>query len=321
MVENRRRGAIVVVDVEGRRVAGYGKPETTYMRSSAKPLMQLVLVESGGFDHFGLQEEHLAVFVGSHTGEEPHRYWVADGLAKIGLTEAALLCGTHTPFDRKTATALVQAGQKPTVLHCNCSGKHTGVLAYTRYRGYDVSTYIDPQNPAEVEIIAVVADMAGIAPADIVIGIDGCNIPVFGLPLENMALSFARFGAANYGSAARREACRRVAGAMVNHPFLVGGTGRLDTDLLQVTRGKVIPKIGADGIYCLAVPEKGLGLALKIEDGNMRALGPVVIEALNQLGILTAAERQALAGYEKITIKNNVRKVVGELRPVFTLEG
>lgn len=321
MVENRHRGAIVVMDGEGRRVAWAGEAGVTYMRSSSKPLMVLPLVENGGLERFGLQEEHLAIFTSSHTGEDEHRRWVADALEKIGLSETALACGTHTPFDRRTAEALSRAGQKPTVLHCNCSGKHSGVLAYTQFRGYSIEKYTDPKHPAEVEILAAVSDMAGVKPEDVAIGIDGCGIPVYGLHLDNIALSFARFGLASHGSVERREACRRIAKAMVSHPFLVAGTGRLDTDLMKATGGSVVAKIGAEGVYALAIPEKGLGLAVKVEDGNMRALGPIIVEALTQLGVLSAEQREALAVHDKISIKNNLREVVGEMRAAFTLEG
>ncbi|MCW2276700.1 asparaginase [Heliophilum fasciatum] len=320
MVENRHRGMIIVVDSDGQRIAGLGTPSVTYMRSSSKPLMTLPLVEQGGMEHFGLQEEHLAIFTSSHAGEEAHRQWVADALAKIDLPATALACGTHTPFDRKTADALRAMGEKPTVLHCNCSGKHTGVMAYAKLRGYDLENYTDPTHPAEVDILQAVASIADLAPEDVIIGVDGCGIPVYGMGLEKMALAFARLGSASHGSSARREACRRITKAMVQHPFLVSGTGRLDTDLMQVTQGAVVAKIGADGVYCLAIPEKGWGLALKIEDGNMRALEPVVIEALSQLGILSAEQRTALANHDRTSVKNNLRQPIGEMHAAFTLE-
>ncbi|WP_170291788.1 asparaginase [Heliobacterium mobile] len=321
MVENRHRGAIIVVDGEGRRVASVGEPAMTFMRSSSKPLMVLPLVEQGGAEHFQLSDEHLAIFASSHAGEDEHRRVVAEALEKVGLTEAALSCGTHTPFDRKTADALRAAGQKPTVLHCNCSGKHTGVLAYAKFKGFELANYTDPSHPAEVDIVTAVADMAGLKTEDVVIGIDGCSIPVYGMPLENIALAFARLGLANHGSEARRTACQRMSQAMVKHPFLISGTGRLDTDLMKVTEGAVVAKIGADGVYALAVPEKGIGLAAKIDDGNMKMLGPIVLEALSQLGVLTQEQRAALATHDKFVIKNNVKQVVGEVRAAFTLEG
>ncbi|ABZ84282.1 l-asparaginase ii [Heliomicrobium modesticaldum Ice1] len=321
MVENRHRGAIVVVDGEGRRVASVGEPSVTYMRSSSKPLMTLPLVEQGGLEQFGLGDEHLAIFASSHAGEEEHRRVVLESLQRIGLAETALACGTHTPFDRKTADALRAAGQKPTVLHCNCSGKHTGVLAYALFKGYPIDNYCDPKHPAEVEILTAVADMAGVKPEDVVIGVDGCSIPVYGMPLENIALSFARLGLANYGTAERRKACARICRAMIAHPFLISGTGRLDTDLMTVTKGAVVAKIGADGVYALAVPEKGWGLAAKVEDGNMKVLGPIILEALSQLGLLSAEQRKALAAHDRYAVKNNVKEVVGETRAAFTLEG
>ncbi|KAB2951840.1 asparaginase [Heliorestis acidaminivorans] len=320
MVENRHYGSIVVIDHEGRILASAGQGGPTYMRSSSKPLMTIPLVEKGGMDAFQFQEEHLAIFTSSHTGEEEHRRWVLDSLQKIGLEEEVLACGTHRPFDRKTAEALLRAGEKPGLLHCNCSGKHSGVLAYCLLRGYPLEGYTLPEHSAEKDILSAVADLAMLKAEDIVIGIDGCGIPVYGMPLKNIALAFCRFGMASAGNEARQQACKQIRKAMIKHPFLVAGTGRLDTDLMTVTEGAVVAKIGADGVYALAVPEKGWGMAVKVDDGNMVALGPIVIEALSQLGLLSPEQRQALASHDQKTIKNNLRQTVGEMRPFFTLQ-
>ncbi|QGG49106.1 asparaginase [Heliorestis convoluta] len=320
MVENRHYGSIVVVDQDGRTVARAGQGGITYMRSSSKPLMMIPLVENGGMEKFNFTEENLAIFTSSHTGEEEHRHWVLDSIQKIGLEETMLACGTHRPFDRKTAEALLKAGEKPTLLHCNCSGKHTGVLAYCLLQGYPLENYVSSEHPAEKDILAAVASLAELRPEEVIIGVDGCGIPVYGMPLENIAYAFGRFGLASSGSERRKKACARIVKAMVNHPFLVAGTGRLDSDLMTVTKGAIVAKIGADGVYALAAPEKGWGMAVKVADGNMNALGPIVLEALSQLGLLTAEQREALAHHDTKIIKNNLRDKVGEMRAAFTLE-
>jgi L-asparaginase II len=329
VVESRHRGHVVAVDGRGRVVARLGEPEAvTYLRSSAKPHQAVPLVASGAADRFRLTPPELAVACGSHSGEPVHEGAVASMLKKTGFDESALRCGTHEPFSREVASELRRRGEQPRVLQNNCSGKHAGMLALARHLGAPAATYDDPENPVQRAIGRTVAQFSGVPPAEIAVGTDGCGVPVFGLPLRAMALMYARLVAppAEFDEQTTR-ACGRLVAAMTEAPEMVGGTReRLDTELMRATRGRVISKVGAEGVYTVGVlpcerwPD-GLGLALKIEDGeDKRARPTVVIESLRQLGALDEEALAALARYAAFTVLNHRGDLVGRVRAHFELE-
>jgi L-asparaginase II len=327
ITESRHRGHVVAVDGDGQVVARLGSPETvTYLRSSAKPLQAVPLVSTGAADRFKLTSQEIAVACGSHSGEPLHEETVAAMLAKIGLDEGALKCGVHEPFGKEAALELRQSGEKPRVLQNNCSGKHTGMLALALHLGGATETYDQPDNPAQLAIARTVAQFSGVAAGEIVVGVDGCGVPVFGVPVRAMALMYARL-VAPPGSfdADARHACARIVASMRAHPELVGGMRkRLDTELMRAAGG-VISKVGAEGVYTVGVEPsarwpRGLGLALKIEDGEDRRARPtVVIESLRQLGVLDAAALERLAPYAKFVVRNHRGDEVGEVRASFEL--
>ncbi|HEX8180158.1 MAG TPA: asparaginase [Pyrinomonadaceae bacterium] len=329
LVESRHRGHVVAVEPAGQVVAQLGAPEmVTYLRSSAKPFQAMPLVASGAAERFGFDDREVAIACGSHSGEPLHEETVAGMLRKIGLDETALKCGVHEPFNREVANGMRERGEPFRVLQNNCSGKHAGLLATALHLGAPTEAYDQPDSPVQQAIARAVAAFAGVAVAELAVGVDGCGVPVFGLSVSAMALMYARLVAppAEFGEDVR-AACARIVRAVTTYPELVGGAGeRLDTEVMRATRGAVVSKIGAEGVYtagvrpCPAWPQ-GLGLALKIEDGeNMRARPTVVIEALRQLGVLDAEAHAALAPYAHFDLHNHRGELVGEVRAAFKLE-
>ena len=329
IVESRHRGSLAVVDATGNLIASLGDVVSPiYYRSAAKPFQALPIITSGAADHFKFTPRELAVIIGSHSGEPIHCETVAAILSKIGLDATALQCGTHPPFDDATARALRAEGKSPTVLNHNCSGKHSGMLALAQFLGAPIESYLAPLNPVQVQIRAMLARFTGIAPDEIVVATDGCSAPVFAVSLQAMARSYAQLAGWQQAhlDPSIGAAVQRIVEAMTLHPEMVGGThGRLDTDLMRVARGHIISKVGAEGVQLLGVlPEprypNGLGIAIKIEDGDSRrARDPVVIETLRQLGLLEADQLAALTRYARTTLRNYRQLEVGEVRPCFTL--
>lgn len=329
IVESRHRGHIAAVDGDGNLVARLGEPEAvTYLRSSGKPFQAFPLVASGAADRFGFTPREIAVACGSHSGEPIHEETVAGMLEKISLDESALKCGTHEPFSPEATAELRRRGERPRVLQNNCSGKHAGMLALALHLGAPTDTYDQPDNPVQQAILRVVSQFSGVPEQEIARGTDGCGVPVFGLPVRAMALMYAQLVApgASFDDATR-AACARIVAAMTSAPEMVGGTHeRLDTEMMRVTEGRIISKIGAEGVYTVGVLPcelfpRGLGLALKIEDGeDRRARPPVVIEALRQLGALDGDARTKLEPYASFNVRNHRGETVGSVRASFKLE-
>lgn len=328
IVESRHRGHVVAVEPDGRVIAFLGTPETvTYLRSSAKPHQAIPLITCGAADRFGLTEAEVALACASHSGEEIHTTLAASMLKKIGLDESALKCGVHEPFSAEVTRKLRESGEPPNVLQNNCSGKHAGMLALALHLGAPTETYDQPENEVQITIAKVVSQFSGIPTEDIAVGIDGCGVPVFGLTLQAMARMYAHLVSppADFGEPTT-SACRRIVAAMTAHPELIGGTtDRLDTEMMRGARGRLISKVGAEGVYTVGVlPSehfpKGFGLALKIEDGDdHRARPTVVIESLRQLGVLKDDSLEAVSRYAFFPVKNRRGDIVGEVTAAFEL--
>jgi L-asparaginase II len=329
ITESRHRGHIVAVEPDGNVVAYLGAPETvTFLRSSAKPFQALPLVVSGAADRFGFTDREVALACASHNGEPIHTEIVTSMLKKIGLGPEALKCGAHEPYGAEAARELRERGEAPSVLHNNCSGKHAGMLALALHLGAPVETYNEPENPVQLAIGKTVAQFSGLPIEDLAVGTDGCAVPVFGLTMKAMARAYARLVAplASFDEATR-EACRRIVRVMSAYPELIGGTSdRLDTELMRAAPGRLISKVGAEGVYTAGINPSdewpnGLGLALKIEDGDdKRARAPVVIESLRQLGVLRDESLEAVARYAFFPVLNRPGEVVGEVRANFELQ-
>jgi L-asparaginase II len=338
VVESRHRGHVAAVDGGGRLIARLGEPETvTYLRSSSKPFQAIPLVASGAADRFGFTPQEIAVACGSHSGEPVHEATVAAMLSKTGLPDSALKCGTHDPFSAEATALLRRKGEPPRVLQNNCSGKHAGMLALALHLGAPTETYDQLDHPVQQLILRVVSQFSGLNASEIAVATDGCGVPVFGMPVRAMAQMYARLVAPDAGldqttrriglDDATRQAATRIVAAMTEFPEMVGGTrDRLDTEMMRVARGEIVSKIGAEGVYTVGVlPSerfpRGLGLALKIEDGEDRRARPtVVIESLRQLGALDADAYGALAPYTSFDVRNHRGDKVGEVRASFELE-
>lgn len=328
ITESRHRGHIVAVEPDATIAAFLGAPETvTYLRSSAKPHQAIPLVASGAADRFGFTENEIALACASHSGEPIHTEVAASMLQKIGLRPEALKCGTHEPFSAEVARLLREKGEQPNVLQNNCSGKHAGMLALALHLGAAIETYDEPTNPVQLAIGKTVAEFSGVPIEDIAVGVDGCGVPVFGITMKAMALMYARLVSppADFDGQVK-SACARIVAAMTAHPELIGGSSdRLDTEMMRATKGRLVSKVGAEGVYtCGVLPcddwPRGLGLALKIEDGDdHRARPTVVIESLRQLGILADESLEAVSRYSFFPVRNRRGDVVGEVTAEFKL--
>lgn len=328
ITESRHRGHIVAIEPDGNIVAHLGVPETvTYLRSSAKPHQAIPLIVSGAADRFGFNEREIALACASHSGEPIHTEVAASMLRKIGLGPEALRCGTHEPFSPEASRQLREKGEEPNVLQNNCSGKHSGMLALALHLGAATETYDQPSNPVQLAIARTISQFSGVPLEDIAVGVDGCGVPVFGITVKAMALMYARLVAppAEFDDKTK-EACRRVVSAMTTYPELIGGTSdRLDTEIMRAAKGRLVSKVGAEGVYTAGiVPGEdwpgGFGLAFKIEDGDdHRARPTVVIESLRQLGILANESLEAVARYAFFPVRNRRGEVVGEVTAEFKL--
>jgi L-asparaginase II len=332
-VESIHFGAIAVVNVNGKILAWYGDPyAVTYLRSTAKPLQAMPFYECGGREAYDLSLEEVALTCASHSGTDDH-VRVAESLQKkAGLHESDLLCGTHPPMHEATAKALLARGEKPTSNRHNCSGKHSGMLAYAKMSGLPLENYIDPAHPIQKTILATFAEMCRLPVDQVRVGTDGCSAPNFAVPLYNAALAYARLCdplAGEVHPPQRAAACKLIFSAMTNYPQMIGGPGRFDTALMQVAQGRLVCKEGAEGYQGIGLPPGALGagspatgIAIKVSDGDARdrAIHAVALEVLRQLGALDQSELEALSTFGPKTNVLNWRKlVVGEVRPCFEL--
>jgi len=320
-VESRHRVSAAAVDAAGRLAAWTGDPElVTYWRSCAKPFQAVPLITDGAAHALGVSDAEVALACASHNGEARH-VEVAEGLlAKAGCTEADLACGAHSSLQPSVARAMAERGEKPRRIHSNCSGKHAAMLAQARHRGWPTEGYRLAEHPVQRRALAEVAAWTDVAADRIGQGVDGCGVVSFALPLRNMALAYARLGmGAPPGpeAPARAKAADRILAAITADPFLIAGTDRLCTAVVAATGGRVIAKIGADGVYCAVLRDAGLGLALKVEDGDGDSARPALLAALEQLapGVVRVAEP-----FHRPVIRNTLGETVGRFEARLALE-
>lgn len=312
-VESRHRVALAVVDAKGAVRLTVGDPTATiYPRSAFKPIQAIPLVESGAADAFGLDAAELALACASHGGESGHVETVTGWLARLGLGAGDLACGAHWPSHAATTAAMQQAGETPTRAHNNCSGKHTGMLATALHLGEPAAGYEKVDHPVQKRILGVLEAMAGETMATPP-GIDGCGIPAWAVSLEGLATMAARFADPADLPPARRAAVHRLAAAMRAEPWFVAGTGRLCTALMQAAPA-VLAKTGAEGVFWAALPDLGLGIALKVEDGAARAAEPALIATLRALDAIDDRVVQRLAAFAAPVLRNHAGEEVGVIR-------
>jgi L-asparaginase II len=314
LVESRHRGAIAVSDVEGHSIFTLGDVAApVFPRSAVKALQALPLIEQGAADRFGLSNEELALACASHSGEAPHIAGVERMLAKAGLKPSDLCCGAHWPIAQAAAAAVARAGA-PTPLHNNCSGKHAGFLCVARALGVDHAGYWRPEHPVQRLVRNVLEDFTGAALSEVCCAIDGCSVPTWAVPLRNLAHGFAKFGTGHGMSGGRARAAARLCQACANKPWYVAGSGRFCTEIMQLFGERVFVKTGAEGVYCAALPQQGLGIALKCDDGASRAAQAIVAAVIARFLPLAATERAALERFAAPSLRNWNGFEIGQIR-------
>lgn len=325
--ESRHYGYVAIADSAGNSVFTSGPLENdavSFLRSSAKPIQALPLVESGAADYFNLTEAEVALACASHNGEEFHVATVSTMLEKANLSPDLLLCGAHAPYHAPTAEKLLREHRDYSVLHSNCSGKHTGMLLTCKYLGFPLENYNEPDHPLQQLLLKTISEVSGIPSDQIATGMDGCSVVCFGMTTLQMATMFARLAEPEWfernDQPERAATVRRITLAMMHYPFMVSGSGRSDLDLMEAAPGRVFSKAGAEAVWCMGFPESHLGLALKVEDGTPRAIPTITAHALRQAGILTEAEIEQFANKQVHPLRNVRGLVIGEYRPAFELQ-
>lgn len=313
------RGHLVVVDRWGDVIAAVGSSEyRAYWRSAAKPFQALAVVDSGALESYGFSNDELAIMCASHSGQEKHVRLVRSILEKIGLTEDDLKCGVHPPAHKESEIALYRRGLEPGPVHNNCSGKHAGMLAVCRQMGWSIEDYTDLAHPLQQMIRDIVCGVTGLSEHALTIGTDGCGVPVWGMPLFNMAWAYALLARPAQLPGSWATGAERVSAAMRQNPDVIAGTGRLCTTLMQTAPDKLVAKGGAAGVYCLGIMPQGWGMALKMEDGGSHAIGVVVRSVLADLGVLSSREQAKLEANEWHLVKNHRGEIVGQVEAAYT---
>jgi L-asparaginase II len=316
LVESRHRGAVVVMDADGATLLALGDAGLpVYPRSAVKPLQALPLIESGAADRFGFGDAELALACASHGGEPAHVEVASRMLERAGLDGTALECGTHWPSHAPSSQGLARAGGAATALHNNCSGKHSGFLCVACASGVDHRGYVAAGHPVQREVRAAIEGLTGIGVDEAQCGIDGCSIPTWAVPLSALARAFARFGTGHGLGSERQKAAARIRAAVAAQPWFIAGTGRFCTEVMQLFGVRVLVKTGAEGVFCGALPEQGLGIALKCEDGAGRAAEVMMAATIARFLPMNDAERSALQRFVRPPLRNWNGIDVGALRP------
>ncbi|TNE81366.1 MAG: asparaginase [Bacteroidetes bacterium] len=315
VLESFHRGVVCIVDQDEKlRYSAGDIEQVCYPRSALKFFQQIPLLTSGAADALGLSEEEIAITCGSHNGEDMHVKAVDSILRKAGLDRSALKCGAQYPTHRKTANALLVAGQKPEAIHNNCSGKHAGFLAYCVFRGWDTVDYINPQHPLQLEIRKLVSAFHKYPEAKLHTALDGCSAPIFSIPVYNQALGYMYLAKFAKEDSELGKACKRLIDAAGAYPMMIAGTGRYCSDLMAQSGSRIIGKTGAEGIYSLAFTEEVMGACIKVDDGKMLPQYNVAQKLVRQSGILSEAQLTPLDAYEESAITNFNKFETGTLR-------
>jgi L-asparaginase II len=322
LVDEIHRGDLAVVSATGELRLAVGDPlhKVAFWRSSAKPFQALPLIASGAAERLDLAPDDIALTAASHSGEPVHVDRVASLLERTGHCIDDLECGAQAPLDADAAHELERHGDSPTALHNNCSGKHAGLLALADELGAPFPGYRLPGHPVQDAMLLSVEQFTGLERRQIAIGLDGCGVPCFGISIYRMALAFARLmDPGDEIPGAYRDAAAVVRGAMMQHPYLVAGRKRIDTDLMSQLPGMILSKVGAGGVHCIGLPG-GIGLALKIEDGGASPpAGVAMLDALRQIEVLDAASCTALEEHARPAIRSVAGEHAGNARAAFDL--
>lgn len=320
-VESRHRGAIAIFDADGAAHTVIGDIEQpVFPRSAVKSIQALPLVESGAADHYGFGDEELALACASHNAEKPHTDLAASMLRRAGLEPSALECGAHWPSRQDILIGFARSGATPTALHNNCSGKHSGFLCTCQHLGIDHHGYVALGHRAQDMVRDALESVTGAPHSIDNCGTDGCSIPTYAVPLKNLAIGFARMATGVRFAPKRAAAARRLVEACMAEPFYVAGTGRACTEIMQAGAGRIFVKTGAEGVFCAAIPEMGLGIALKCDDGASRASEASVAHILAEFFRGDEALARKLTEMAAPILRNWNGIEVGAIRPVFTID-
>lgn len=320
LVDLTHIGHVAVVDYTGKLLYHYGNPDrVTFARSSAKPIQAIPVVESGAADAYGLTDREIALLCASHSGESFHVDAVRSILQKAGLTDKYLQCGTHYPFANYAAQELRNKGLKPETVHCNCSGKHSGMLITAKYLNEDLDTYYKLEHPMQRRIMKTIAEICEYDEEKIITATDGCGVPVHAMPLYKFAQGFARLSKPEVLGEKRGKVVKRLTDAMTAYPDMVGGTDRFCTDLMKVCGDRLFAKSGAAAYYAIGLKDKGIGMSFKVEDAAKGIEFAMVLEVLSQLNIITTAEFKQLEKYYIMQDKNHKGELVGYTKMEFEL--
>lgn len=315
-VESQHFGAAVVCDFKGNLLESWGDVEKlVFPRSALKPFQAIAVVESGASDHYALSNAEISLASASHRGEPMHLEGVRSWLTRLGLNQDHLTCGAELPEDEETAQHLLASGQKTCRYHHNCSGKHAAFLTTALHLGEPVENYHQVDHPVQQLSLDIISDLAQTELRNYPMGIDGCGFPAPAMPLVNLGIAMARFAKPVDLASHRAAAIRRIQEAVTDKPLYMAGHGSVVSELIEATEGVVLAKTGAEGVIIAALPERGVGIALKISDGNARARPVALLAILDHLGALSEEEKHKLEAHINPQIPNSQDLVVGEIRP------
>lgn len=310
-IESIHRGDIVAVDSKGNIQFSYGDAyKRTFWRSSAKPFQVLPLLRNDGINAYGFSLEELALMTASHGGEPEHVKTVKSILNKIDKSLDDLDCGVSKPMHNGTYIKMLKRNESFTAANNPCSGKHSSMLAYGLMKNYNLSNYINASHPIQRDMLEVISEVTDLKKEAIDLAIDGCGVPVFGLPIYNMALAYSRL------MTSKEVHMEKVVKAMTNYPFYVAGTDRLDTILMEETKGKILAKLGAESVYCMSIANTDIGIALKIEGGSYRPLKALVPSLLLKHKFINTEEYDRINTRLTLEINNHRKEKVGIIKSI-----
>lgn len=314
IVESEHSIKAVIVSSSGTVVESWGEVDSlVYPRSAIKAMQVLAFIEMGGAEQFAFTEAETAICCASHNGEPEHVKTVQSMLDKLAYSESDFECGCHWPMRVEAGYVLSGEGKKPNQLHNNCSGKHAGMLGLAKLLGVPAQGYINIDHPVQQTIADTMAQMCEYDYSTASWSPDGCSAPTWAMPLTNLALAFAKFASPEKLSEARQKACKTLYDAVVKHPFMVAGTDRYCTDMMTILQKRVFLKVGAEGVYIAAIPELKLAIALKCEDGAVRAAESVMTALLDHVGITSFVADDVMHKYRSVTLKNWEKRTTGEI--------
>lgn len=321
ITESHHYANIAVIDQSKKIIASFGDPHYfTYLRSSAKPIQALQIILSGAADAFNLSPNEIALACASHYGENEHINTVLSMMKKASISLTDFLCGTATSLNTQYAFELARNGVQDSELISDCSGKHAGMLAICKYKGYPLKTYLDINHPLQQENLKLIAQFCETDPNNIAIGIDGCSVPVFAVSLYQMATAYLNLVNPVSFEADVQNACDRIFNAMNQHPFMISGSKGFCTALIKATNGRLVGKIGAEGVYCIGLKKEKLAIAIKVEDGSLSVIPTITLHVLKELNLLSHQELYALSEFDQPDILNDNGITVGKIIANFKLK-